>query len=65
MIPQNLLEETIKLLNERDRSLTIKIIAADLNFSISWLHKLAQNNIPNPGVNQIIKLHNYLIDIKG
>lgn len=35
-------------------------IATDNEVSYSWLTKLAQGKIPNPGINTIIRLYDYL-----
>lgn len=54
-----LLEKTYELLGER--KLSLKELAEDAELDESWLAKFHRRAIPNPGVNLVQKLHDYLI----
>ena len=55
----NLLETVIKALNERKGNWPV--VAQENDVSYSWLTKLAQGKIPNPGIQTIERLYYYLL----
>jgi predicted transcriptional regulator len=55
----NLLETVISALNERKGNWPS--IASDNGVSYSWLTKLAQGKIPNPGIQTVERLYHYLL----
>ena len=54
----NLLESTYKLIDESP--LTQRQIADGAGVNYRWFIKLAQKNLPNPTVNPVQKVHDYL-----
>lgn len=59
-----LLDETIILLKNRPVTITLRQIAKDLKVSPNWLSLLVNNEIDNPGIVGIQKLHDYLLNKK-
>jgi hypothetical protein len=57
-----LLEETQRLLQETDKPLLEIYRETGLNFY--WLRKMASRSIPEPGVNKVQKLYEYLTQTK-
>jgi transcriptional regulator with XRE-family HTH domain len=57
-----LMQETIRLLRERTNQLPQ--IAQKTGLSFYWLRKFAYREIPNPSVNAVQKLYEYLADKK-
>ena len=55
-----LLQKTLALLEETDRSKNQ--ICAATGLKLRWLYDLQNGNIPEPGVNKIQTLHDYLSD---
>lgn len=58
--PTSLLDRTLSLLEEKSPELTLVKIAEDTELDYSWLCKFSQGRIPNPGVNGVQTLHDYL-----
>lgn len=54
-----MLREVIRMLQQRKGDWPA--IAADVDETYSWLTKLAQGDIPNPGVNKVEPLYLYLL----
>jgi len=58
-----LLAETIRLLKDRPRSLTLKMVSEQITVSVSWLSSLLSDDPPQgPSVDQIERLYNLLSD---
>lgn len=55
----NLLKTTMKL--ARETKLPISTICADIGVTTRWYYKLMHDQIPEPGVNKIQRLHDYLM----
>lgn len=55
-----LLEDTHKLLEALPRSVSLIEIAKNTGLKITWLSALSRNQINDPGVKKVEKLHNYL-----
>lgn len=53
-----LLERTYRLLDSRTE--TLMQISENAGIDDSWLFKFSRRAIPNPGVNLVQKLHDYL-----
>jgi transcriptional regulator with XRE-family HTH domain len=56
--------DTLRMLKNRPRNLTIEKIAEDCDFTASWLQQLAQGNIFDPSINKVLRLRDYLIKTK-
>jgi hypothetical protein len=54
-----LLEKTLEMLRNCD--LTLTEIATKSNLGLEWLKKLKAGLIPDPSVNKIQKLHDFLV----
>ncbi len=53
-------DKTLKLLKDRDSSITFRIIQNDTGLKEDWLTKFAQGLIDDPSVNKVETLLNYL-----
>lgn len=53
-------DKTLNLLNIKQETTQLKDIAIELNLSKQWLSSFAQGDIPDPSVNKIQKLYQYL-----
>ncbi len=53
------LEQTIKLLKERPKHITLALIAEETNLTLPWLESILYKEI-DPGVSKIEELYNYL-----
>jgi transcriptional regulator with XRE-family HTH domain len=58
--PETLLDATYRLLAARD--ITLKEIAELAELDESWVAKFNRRAIPNPGVNLVQQLHDFLRD---
>lgn len=63
MAEKNLHSKTRELLKNRPEDVTLKRIADDTKLNYNWLRSFSVNRIPNPGVEHVQKLHNYLLDL--
>jgi hypothetical protein len=54
-----LLQKTLELLKKCD--LTLVEIATKSNLGVEWLRKLKGGSIPDPSVNKIQRLHDFLV----
>lgn len=54
------LEETLKLIAERPRCLTLKQIATGANVQLHWLTYFARGKIPEPGFNRVMRVRDFL-----
>lgn len=61
--PESLLDRTYQLLSER--TLSLREIAEQTKLDESWLAKFHRKVIPDPSVNKVQRLHDYLVDQKG
>lgn len=59
-IKTSLRDKTLTLLQERSVKLKITKIYEDTGLSKTWLFKFYQGKTPNPGVNNIQTLYEYL-----
>lgn len=57
---QPLLARTVQLLQDRPEDLTILKIQEATGLPFHWLTKMAANQIPNPSVNRVQRLYEYL-----
>jgi hypothetical protein len=53
-------ETTLQMLRDRPKGLNMRQIADDTGLGYDWLRSLNSGRIPNPGVQKIEKLHDYL-----
>lgn len=53
-------ERTLKLINERNHSITYEKIANDTGLNPVWLRYFAIGKFKDPGVNKVQKLYSYL-----
>lgn len=60
MPTQSLYNQTLILLQNRSNKLTLEKIAEDTGLKESWLSMFNQNRIPEPSVNKIQTLYEYL-----
>lgn len=58
----SLLEQTIRLLNNRPKSLTLEKISEHTGLGIPWISHLPTTK--NPGVNSVETLHKFLTNYK-
>lgn len=56
----SLRDKTLKLLHNRDISITFRVIQKDTGIKEDWLSKFSQGLIDKPNVNYIETLYNYL-----
>jgi len=56
----SLRDKTLKMLKERDSSITFRTIQNDIGVKEDWLNKFSQGLIDKPNVNFIQTLYNYL-----
>lgn len=54
------LVETLDLLKQRPRSLTLEKIASDNEVSEAWLGQVINGTIKDPGFNRVAKLRDYM-----
>lgn len=59
-IKTSLRDTTLALLQERSVKLTFVKISEEIKVSETWLRMFSQDRIPNPGVNTIQTLYEYL-----
>lgn len=64
-LPPTLLERTQALLASAPRSLKAKDIAQGSGVSGAWLSRFSRGMIPDPGVQSVQKLHDYLVGLNG
>lgn len=60
----NLHRQTVTLLQNRPRTLTLEKIADEANVNYHWLARLSRDAIEEPGVNKIAKVFQYLTNYK-
>lgn len=60
-MPNDLLEETLTLLNKRPSDLKLRAIAREAGLQASWISALHLNQIKEPSIIKVQKLYNYLI----
>lgn len=60
-IPTNIVQETIKLLSERNHRFNWSRIEKDTGIPRGWLSMFARGKITDPSYLRLIKLYNYLI----
>lgn len=58
--PTSLLERTRSLLKHKPSTLTYSAIAKATGVSIAWISRFADDKIPNPGVNQVQAIFDYM-----
>lgn len=54
------LDETLKLLTNRPRTLTLEAIAEGACVSIGWLGQFARNKIPDPSFNRVMRVRDFM-----
>lgn len=54
------LNETLKLLTDRPRSLTLEAIAEGANVTVGWLGTFARGKIPDPSFNRVMRVRDFL-----
>lgn len=54
------LDETLKLLTNRPRTLTLEAIAEGANVSVGWLGQFARNKIPDPSFNRVMRVRDFM-----
>lgn len=57
----SLYDETCTLLRQASRKLPYAQIASETGLSASWVSAFARNEIPDPGVHKVQRLHDFLI----
>jgi predicted transcriptional regulator len=58
--PTSLVERTRSLLRGAPRELTYTAMAKATGVSVAWISRFADDKIPNPGVNQVQAIFDYL-----
>ncbi len=54
------LTETLNLLTNRPRTLTIEAIAEGASVSVGWLSQFARNKIPDPSFNRVMRVRDFM-----
>lgn len=54
------LDETLKLLKNRPRALTLEVIAEGANVSLGWLGQFSRNLIPDPSFNRVMRVRDFM-----
>lgn len=54
------LTETLNLLANRPRTLTIEAIAEGASVSVGWLSQFARNKIPDPSFNRVMRVRDFM-----
>lgn len=60
--PTSLLERTRTLLKCKPSTLTYSAIAKSTGVSVAWISRFADDKIPNPGVNQVQAIFDYMTE---
>lgn len=55
---------TLDLVRNAPRSVTYTEMHRNTGVSIAWISRFADDKIPNPGVDHVQALHDYLITLK-
>lgn len=55
-----LLERTRRLVLDAPRSITFTIMAHEIGVSVAWVSRFAADKIPNPGINHVQALYDFL-----
>lgn len=58
-----LLERTIHLVNNAPRSLSYAEMARQCGVSAAWVRMLANDQIENPGIRSVQRLHDFLANV--
>ena len=56
---------TLELVKNAPRAVTYTVMAEKCGVSIAWISRFAADKIPNPGVDTVQCLHDYLISLEG
>jgi len=59
-----LLARTQALVSNAPRCVTFTMMAQKAGVSVAWISRFANGQIPNPGVNTVQRLHDYLITVE-
>lgn len=62
MKTKSLLEDTYALLEKR--SMSLQIVAQETSVSYSWINMLNQKRIPDPGVQKVQRVHDFLLSVE-
>jgi len=54
------LTETLNLLKNRPRTLTLEAIAEGSSVSVGWLGQFARNLIPDPSFNRVMRVRDFM-----
>lgn len=54
------LQETLNLLANRPRNLTLEAVAEAANVSMGWLSQFARGKIPDPSFNRVMRVRDCL-----
>jgi len=57
------LNETLKLLTDRPRSLTLEMVAEGANVTCAWLGMFARGKIADPSFNRVMRVRDFLRSI--
>ncbi len=60
----SLLARTQELVSNAPRCVTFTMMAKKAGVSVAWISRFANDQIPNPGVNTVQALHDYLITVE-
>jgi len=62
MKTKSLLQDTYALLEKR--SVSLQVIAQETSVSYSWINMLNQGRIPDPGVQKVQRVHDFLLSVE-
>lgn len=54
------LQDTLNLLTNRPRNLTLEAIAEGASVSLGWLSQFSRNRIPDPSFNRVMRVRDFL-----
>jgi hypothetical protein len=54
---------TLDLVRNAPRAVTYTVMARECGISIAWVSRFAADAIPNPGVDHVQCLHDYLVSL--